>query len=71
MIAALVYLVIYMIVTGLILWLLIYLIDAIPLPEPFNKVARVIILVVGVLIVILLLLQFVGGPAGFPKLHAP
>lgn len=60
MITALIQLVIWLIVIGIVIWLLIYLIDNIPLPEPFNRVARVIIMVVGVLIVILLLLQFVG-----------
>ena len=61
MISALIHLVIYIIVIGLIAWLLLYLIDAVPLPEPFNRVARVCIIVVCVLIVILLLLQLVGG----------
>lgn len=68
MIASLVYLVIYLIVIGVIIWLLTYLIDVIPLPEPFNRVARIAIIVIGVLIVILLLLQFVGGDIGFPRL---
>ena len=64
MIASLVYLVVYMIVIGIVLWLLTYLIDVIPLPEPFNRVARVCIVVIGVLIVIVLLLQFVGALNG-------
>lgn len=64
MIASLIYLVIYLIVIGLIIWLLTYLIDAIPLPPPFHQVARVAILVIGVLIVIVLLLQFVGIVGG-------
>ena len=69
MITSLIYLVIYLIVIGVIFWLLLYLIDAIPLPEPFNRVARVIIIVVSVLIVILLLLQFVGAlDGGMPRL---
>jgi hypothetical protein len=68
MIASLVYLVIYLIVIGIVIWLLTYLIDAIPLPEPFNRVAKIAIMVIGVLIVILLLLQFVGVDSGFPRL---
>ena len=60
MINSLIYLVIYLVVIGIIIWLLLYLIDAIPLPEPFHRVAKVVITVVGVLIVILLLLQFIG-----------
>jgi hypothetical protein len=40
MITSLVYLVIYLIVVGLIIWLLTYLVDAIPLPEPFGRGAH-------------------------------
>ena len=61
MITALVYLVIYLIVIGLVMWLLNYLIDTIPVPEPFNRIGKIVILVIGVLIVIALLLQLVGG----------
>jgi hypothetical protein len=69
MIGSLVMLVVYLIVIGLVIWLLTYLIDAIPLPEPFNRVARVAILVIGVLIVIVLLLQFAGMmDGGMPRL---
>jgi hypothetical protein len=59
MIAALIHLVIYIIIVGIIVWLLLWLIDAIPVPQPFHNVARVVIIVVGVLIVILALLNFV------------
>ena len=69
MIAALIHLVIYLIVIGVIIWLLLYLIDAIPLPQPFHRVARTLIIAVGVLIVILLLLQFVGGDVALPHLR--
>ena len=69
MIAALVSLVIYLVVIGLIVWLLLYLIDAIPVPQPFHKVARVAIMVVGVLIVILLLLNLIGMGDGMPRLR--
>lgn len=66
MISALIYLVIYLIVIGLVVWLLIYLVDMLPLPDPFRTVARVAILVVGVLILIILLLNFAGivAPGG-------
>jgi len=59
MLAALIHLVIYLVIAGVIIWLLLWLIDAIPLPEPFHKVARVVIIVVGVLIIILALLNFI------------
>ena len=68
MITSLIMLVVYIIVIGLVLWLLNYLIDAVPLQEPFNRVAKIAILVIGVLIIILLLLQFIGVmDAGFPR----
>jgi hypothetical protein len=57
------------VIVGVVFWLLTFLIDAIPLPEPFARVARIALLVIGVLIVILLLLQFVGVlDAGAPRL---
>lgn len=46
MISGLIALVIYIIVIGLIAWLLTLLIDAVPLPDPFNRVARVLIMVI-------------------------
>jgi hypothetical protein len=66
MISSLIYLVVYIIVVGLIMWLLNYLIDAVPLPEPFHRVAKVALLVIGVLIIILLLLNFIGVLDGAP-----
>ncbi|MEY9184707.1 sterol desaturase/sphingolipid hydroxylase (fatty acid hydroxylase superfamily) [Bradyrhizobium sp. USDA 326] len=64
MIQSLVYLVLYIVVLGLIVGLLLWLIDQIPIPEPFHRVARVAIIVVGVLIVVLLLLSLIGdGPS--------
>lgn len=59
--SGLVQLVIYLIVTGLIVWLLIWLIDYVPLPAPFNKVAKVIIMVVAVIIIIYALLGLTGS----------
>ena len=43
---------------GAIFWLLLYLIEVVPIPEPFPRMAHVAILVIGVLIVILVLLDF-------------
>jgi hypothetical protein len=70
MITSLIMLVVYIIVVGLVLWLLNYLVDAVPLQDPFRRVAKVAIIVIGVLIIILLLLQFIGAmDAGFPRLR--
>lgn len=53
--------VVYLIVGGLIFWLLWWLVDYVGLPEPFNKVAHVILAVLAVLVVIGILLSLVGG----------
>jgi uncharacterized membrane protein len=58
----LVELVIYLAIVGGILWLLLWLVGYIGLPEPFSKVAKIIIMVVGVLILINVLLGFAGHP---------
>ena len=59
--AGLVSVVIYVIVAGLIFGLLWWLIQYCGIPEPFNKVARVILMVVAVLFLIGLLLSLVNG----------
>lgn len=69
MIASLIQLVIWIVVLGLVFWLLNYLIDTIPLPDPFHKVAKVIIAVVAVLIILVLVLQLLGISTGFPPLR--
>ena len=63
MITSLVSIVIYLLVIGLIVWLLLFLVDYVPVPEPFNRVPKIVIMVAAVLIVILLLLSLVAeGP---------
>lgn len=60
-IGGLVPLLINIIVAGLILWLLWWLISYVGLPEPFAKVARVILAVVAVVWIINLLLGLTGN----------
>jgi hypothetical protein len=55
-------LIIYLVVAGLICWLLWWLIDFIGIPEPFHKVAKVIVAVVAVIVIINVLLG-IGGPS--------
>jgi hypothetical protein len=57
----LVSIVIYLLIVGGIVWLLWWLVAFIGLPEPFNKVARVLIAVVAVLAMINLLLTLGGA----------
>lgn len=54
--------IIYLIVGGLIFGLLWWLIDYCAIPEPFNKIARVVLAVLAVLVVIGILLSFIGHP---------
>ena len=60
----LVNLLVQVVVVGLICWLLWWFVTWIALPEPFNKVARVIIALVAVLFLINILLK-VSGNSGF------
>lgn len=54
--------VIWLVVAGLIYFILDWAITAIGIPEPFNKVARVILILAAVIIVINALLMLVGSP---------
>jgi uncharacterized membrane protein YGL010W len=60
--AAIVHTIVYLIIFGLIFGLLFWLCDYLKLPEPFNKVVRVILVVGAVLLIINVLLAFVGHP---------
>lgn len=60
MIAILIQIVVVLIVLGL----LVYLIDAIPLPDPFGRIAKLCIIVIGVLIIVLMLLSLTGVDVG-------
>jgi hypothetical protein len=60
--SALMTMVIWIIVAALICWLLWWLIGYVGLPEPFNKIARVIVAVIAVVICINALLTLVGKP---------
>lgn len=51
-----------LIVIGMVCWLIWWLIGYIGLPEPFNKIARVIVAVVAVLFLINLVLGLGGTP---------
>jgi preprotein translocase subunit SecE len=70
MIAALFTVLIYCLVLGIIVWLVNYLISAIPIEEPFARIARILVVVIAVLIVVFLLLSLVGvGDIGLPRLR--
>lgn len=60
--SGLVSLLITLVIAGLVFWLLWWFIGYIGLPEPFNKVARVIIALVAVVFLINLLMTLGGTP---------
>lgn len=62
MIQALITILVVCIVIGLIYWVL----DAIPVPQPLNKFAKIAIVVIGVIVVIAVLLGLGGINTGLP-----
>lgn len=60
--SALMTMVIWIIVAAVICWILWWLIGYVGLPEPFNKIARVIVAVIAAIICINALLTLVGKP---------
>jgi len=71
MIGALITLIIYLLVLGLLYWLVIYVLDTIPIPDPPNRIIKIALMVLMVLIVVVLLLNMLGVGTGLdvPKLH--
>lgn len=53
--------VVYLVVAGLVFWLLWWLVNYIAPPEPFRKVANVVLAILAVLVVIGILLSLVNG----------
>lgn len=53
--------VLYLIVAGLVFWLLFWLVDYCGIPEPFNKVAKIILAILAVLVIIGILISIVNG----------
>ena len=69
MIGSLIVLVVYILILGLILWLLHYVVNAMPMFEPFRQIANIIITVIGVIALIFILLSIVGdGGLRLPRL---
>lgn len=53
---------IWIVIAGIIYWLLSWLLGQIGLPEPFGKIARIVLAIVAVIVVINALLTLVGKP---------
>lgn len=59
-IEGLISLIIYLVVMGLIFWLIWWFIGFVGLPEPFNKVARVLVGLIAFIFLLYLLLNILG-----------
>ena len=69
MIPGLISLIIYLLIIGVLLALAYWVLDAIPIPQPINRIVKIIIVVLAVLVIVMLLLQLVGGGGvNLPKL---
>lgn len=66
MIPALVNLIVYLLIAGILIALVYYVVDAIPLPPPINRLIKLAVVVIACLIIVLLLLQLVGVGTGVP-----
>jgi hypothetical protein len=69
MIQALITLIIWLLVVGILYWIVIYVLDAIPIPDPPNRIIKVVLAVVFALAILLYLLNVLGVNTGvdFPK----
>ena len=54
--------VIYLVIIGLVFWAVLWFINYVGIPEPFNKVAKVIVGLVALLVVVNLLMSIAGHP---------
>ena len=71
MIPALINLIVWLLITGILVALVYWVLDAIPIPEPINRIVKVVLVVLVCLVVILMLLNLIGVSTGvnLPKLQ--
>jgi hypothetical protein len=60
MIGALINLIVYLLIVGILLALVYWVLDAIPIPQPINRIIKIVVVVIAVLVLVLVLLQLVG-----------
>lgn len=69
MIRDLLNLLVYLLVVGLIVGAIHYVCDTLPIREPFNRMIKLVSVVIGVVIIVIVLLQLLtGGLAELPRL---
>ena len=73
MIPALIQLIVWLLIVGILLALVYWVLDAIPIPEPLNRIVKIVLVVLAVLVVVLLLLDLIGISTGLdvPRLTTP
>ena len=64
MIGALISLIVWLVVVGILYWLVIWVIDAVPIPDPPARFIKIALTVLMVIVVVLLILQLVGIDVG-------
>ena len=70
MIAALINLIVYLLILGILIGIVMWVVDAIPLPEPINRMVKIAVVVLAAIVVIMLLLSLIGvggTSVTFPK----
>jgi hypothetical protein len=60
-------LLIYVIVLALVIGLAYWLVDYLPVPQPLNKILKIVIMVIGVIAVIYLLMGLAGNRPVLPR----
>jgi len=65
MIGTLIYLLVVCVIIGLVWWI----VDYLPVPEPLNKLIKVVTIVIGAIIIIYALLSIAGMGGSLPKLQ--
>jgi glucan phosphoethanolaminetransferase (alkaline phosphatase superfamily) len=71
MIPALINLIVWLLIVGILVALVYWVLDAIPIPDPLNRIAKVVLMVLVVLVVVLMLLNLIGVSTGvqMPRLQ--
>ena len=64
MIPALINLIVWLLIIGILYWLVVWLVDTLPIPDPPGRIIKIGVMVVMVLVVILLLLNLIGVETG-------
>jgi hypothetical protein len=62
-------LLITLLVVCLVIGLIWYVLDALPVPDPLNRIAKIVAMVIGCIIIIMLLLNVAGVDTGLGRLR--